>query len=91
MQIVQINSSAKELVSKKYLEIINCGLCTDMTTPITVEKREGRKDYHFVYIVDGTMYFELGGRRMDLGAGNLVIYKPGEAQVYGSYEGDSVA
>ena len=48
MQIVQINSSAKELVSKKYLEIINCGLCTDMNTPITVDRPDGRKDYHFV-------------------------------------------
>ena len=91
MQIVQIDSSSKEVVSKKYLEINNCGLCSDMTTPITVDKPAGRKDYHFVYIVDGTMYFELGGRRMDLGAGNLVIFKPGEAQVYGSYEDDVVS
>jgi AraC-like DNA-binding protein len=91
MQIVQIDSSAKEVVSKKYLEINNCGLCTDMTTPIKVDKPEGRKDYHFVYIVDGTMYFELGGRRMDLGAGNLVIFKPGEAQIYGSYDEDVVS
>ena len=91
MQIVQINSSAKENVSKKYLEIANCGLCTDMDTPIAVNKPKGRKDYHFVYIVDGTMYFELGGKRMDIGAGNLVIFKPGEPQIYGSYEEDVVS
>lgn len=91
MQIVQINSSAKEIVSKKYLEIINCGLCAEMTTPIEVNKPKGRKDYHFVYIIDGTMYFELDGKRMDLGAGNLVIFKPGEGQIYGSYEEDTVS
>ena len=91
MQIVQINSSEKDFVSKKYLEIINCGLCAEMTAPISVNKPKGRKDYHFVYVIDGTMHFEFDGKRMDLGAGNLVIYKPGEAQIYGSYEDDVVS
>lgn len=91
MQIVQINSSEKDVVSKKYLEITNCGLCAEMTEPIEVEKPKGRKDYHFVYIIDGTMHFEFDGKRVDLGAGNLVIFKPSEAQVYGSYEDDVVS
>lgn len=91
MRIMQTHSSFTDVCSDKYLEIGNCALCTDMTTRITVENRAGRRDYHFIYIVDGTMYFELAGKRMDLGAGNLVIFAPGEAQVYGSYDGDSVS
>ena len=91
MKIVQIDSSSKEKVSQKYLEINNCGLCADMETPISVNKPNGRKDYHFVYIVDGTMYFEIDGVRRDLGAGNLIIFKPDEPQVYGSYDGDVVS
>ena len=91
MQIVQINSSEKEVVSKKYLEITNCGLCAEMTEPIEVNKPKGRRDYHFVYIIEGTMHFEFDGKRIDIGAGNLVIFKPGEAQIYGSYEDDVVS
>ncbi len=91
MKIVQTHASHLDHASSQYLEIGNCALCTDMTTRITVENREGRKDYHFIYIVDGTLYFELDGKRMDLGAGNLVIFAPGEPQVYGSYEEDSVS
>ena len=28
---------------------------------------------------------------MDLGAGNLVLFRPGEPQVYGSYDGDNIS
>ncbi len=91
MKILQTDSSAKDAVYEGYLRINNCGLCTDADSGISVELRGGRQDYHFVYIVDGTMYFELDGKRTDLGAGNLVFFRPGETQIYGSYEGESVS
>lgn len=91
MKILQTDSSAKDIAYEGYLKINNCGLCTDADSGIGVENRAGRHDYHFVYVVDGTMYFELQGKRIELGAGNLVFYYPGEAQVYGSYEGESVS
>ncbi len=91
MKIVQTHSSDRDFASEKYLEIGNCGLCTDMTTRISCENRKGRSDYHFIYIVDGTMFFEFGGKRRNLGAGNLVLFKPGEEQVYGSYDGETVS
>ena len=62
-----------------------------MVTEMSVENRRGRNDYHFVYVVDGTMHFEFSGKKVDLGAGNLVIYKPHEPLVYGSYEGEQVS
>ena len=91
MKILQTDSSARDIAYEGYLKINNCGLCTDADSGIGVEVRAGRRDYHFVYVVDGTMYFELQGRRMELGAGNLVFFRPGEAQVYGSYEGEAVS
>ena len=91
MKILQTDSSAQDLAYEGYLKINNCGLCTDATTGISVDNREGRRDYMFVYVMDGTMYFELDGKREDVGAGNLVFYRPGEPQVYGSYEEDSVS
>lgn len=91
MKILQTDSSARDIAYEGYLKINNCGLCTDATAGISVDNRAGRKDYMFVYVMDGTMYFELEGKRVELGAGNLVFYRPGEAQVYGSYEGDSVS
>ncbi len=91
MKIVQIHASDAAVAGDSYLTIGNCALCADMTTRITVENRAGRPDYHFIYIVDGTLYFELGGKRMDVGAGNLVFFGPNEPQVYGSHEGDTVS
>ncbi len=91
MNIVQTHSSERDFASSKYLEIGNCGLCTDMTTRIFSENRKGRSDYHLLYLVDGTMYFEFDGKRVDLGAGNLVLFRPNEPQVYGSYDGDTVS
>ena len=63
MKIVQTHSSARDFASNKYLEIGNCGLCTDMTTRIFSDNKKGRSDYHLLYLVDGTMYFELGDNR----------------------------
>lgn len=91
MKIVQTHSSARDFASNKYLEIGNCGLCTDMTTRIFSDNKKGRSDYHLLYLVDGTMYFELDGKRTDLGAGNLILFRPGEPQIYGSYDGDSIS
>ena len=91
MKILQTDSSARDIAYEGYFKINNCGLCTDADSGIGVEVRAGRRDYHFVYVVDGTMYFELQGKRVELGAGNLVFFRPGEAQVYGSYEGESVS
>jgi len=91
MKIVQTHSSAKDEAYEGYFKINNCGLCTDADQGISVEARAGRRDYHFVYVVDGTMFFELDGKRVELGAGNLVFYRPGEAQAYGSYEGENVS
>ena len=64
MKIVQTHSSQKDFFSDKYLEIASCGLCADMTTRIVSENRHGRQDYHLLYLVDGTMFFELGGKRV---------------------------
>ncbi len=91
MKIVQTHSSDRDFASTHYLEIGNCGLCTDMQTRITSENKKGRLDYHFIYITEGTMYFEFDGKRTDLGAGNLILYRPGEPQIYGSYDGESVS
>ena len=91
MKLVQTDSSARDVVYEGYLKLNNCGLCTDADAGIGVDIPAGRKDYHFVYIVDGTMFFEVGGKRVMLGAGNVVFYRPGEAQLYGSYEGENVS
>lgn len=91
MKILQTDSSARDIAYEGYLKINNCGLCTDADSGIRVDIPSGRRDYHLVYVVDGTMYFELQGKRTELGAGNLVFYRPGEAQIYGSYEGESVS
>ncbi len=91
MKIVQTPSGARSRGKDTYLEIGSCALCADMDTRIAVENRAGREDYHFIYIVDGTLYFELDGKKMDVGAGNLIIFAPHEAQVYGSHEGDTVS
>lgn len=99
MKIVQTHSEDKSNLAEgsgksrkeSYLELHNCALLTDVDTGICVDLPRGREDYSLFYLVDGTMYFELGGKKTSLGAGNLLLFGPGEKLVYGSFEDEPVS
>lgn len=73
------------------LRINNCGYYCIHTTPV-VETTfpKGRNDYQLLYIASGKghFYFEGNGKETIVSKGNMVLFKPGEPQVYRYYAAD---
>ncbi len=47
-----------------------------------VNRTEGRKDYQLLFIAEGQMIFTFGGRDVTYGPNTMVLFKPGEPQIY---------
>lgn len=84
--------------SDEYLEINNCGSQFVRGTDMTTIRRQGRKDYQLLYIWKGCGYFlppaaysdglHISGHKrisqemLMIGEGEIVIYHPGQPQIY---------
>ena len=73
------------------LRINNCGYYRVHTTPvIETPHPEGRNDYQLLYIAHGKghFYFKNTGEETIVQKGNMVLFRPGEPQVYYYYAED---
>ncbi len=71
------------------LRINNCGYYRVHTTPvIETPHPEGRNDYQLLYIAHGKGHFMLNGIETIVPKGNMILYRPGEPQVYYYYAAD---
>ena len=73
------------------LKINNCGYYNVHTAPvIETEHPEGRNDYQLLYIAAGKGHFYFDGSNKDtiVAKGNMVLFRPGEPQVYYYYAAD---
>ena len=73
------------------LRINNCGYYRVHTTPvIETPHPEGRNDYQLLYIAAGRGYFYFKGSKEPtiVTKGNMVLFRPGEPQVYYYYAVD---
>lgn len=71
------------------LKINNCGHYRVHTTPIiATEHPEGRNDYQLLYIASGKGHFYFNGEDRIVDKGNMILYRPGEPQVYYYYVED---
>ena len=81
---IEIEDSAHPLI------IVSCGVYRLMRQPVMHTLRtEGRRDYQLLYISAGKAVFCLDGRRTEIPAGHMVLYRPGESQEYYYYAEDS--
>ena len=70
------------------IKINNCGYYRVHTTPvIETPHPEGRNDYQLLYIAAGKGYFYFKGSKTPtiVEKGNMVLFRPGEPQVYYYY------
>ena len=67
-----------EKVSHKFLELNSCGCQILEGIDRSCVRKNGRKDYHFLYITEGVCYLE--DHKVE--AGNLILFKPDEPQYY---------
>ena len=73
------------------LRINNCGYYRVHTTPvIETPHPEGRNDYQLLYIAHGKghFYFKNTGKETIVPKGNMILFRPGEPQVYYYYARD---
>lgn len=63
-----------------------CGVYRLLTRPVMSTIRPlGRPDYQILYISSGKAWFTFQKETMEVPAGNMVLYKPGEPQQYAYY------
>ena len=73
-------SSEKE--SDKYLELNNCGKQFLNDCDHNMHRKYGRKDYHILYITNGICRVTFDNQEIRVGAGNIILFKPYEKQIY---------
>lgn len=64
------------------LEINCCGQQRFLTQDFSKSRPYGRLDYQLIYITHGFGTFTVQGKIQEVSAGNIVLYKPHEPQIY---------
>ena len=77
----QVDST--EAVSDRYISVNNFGYCEDVTD-MRIHRPNGRLDYQLIYLKHGELLVESKGREYALAAGDICLFRPGEAQIYRS-------
>ena len=68
------------------LKIVSCGHYKLKTVPIAdTHAPTGRYDYQLLYIASGKGYFYFNGVKTVVEKGHMVLYRPGESQIYDYY------
>lgn len=74
--------SCSDRASEEYIKVNNFGYYKDINTSINVRRQEGRSDYQIIYIERGRGSFWINGELRTIEGGNIVVYRPGEEQLY---------
>ena len=69
-------------VSDYFLELNNCGVQLLTQVNATRHRKDGRADYHILYISQGACFIQENGTETKIGEGNLILFKPFEEQYY---------
>lgn len=64
------------------LTVNSCGYHKFVTKNYGIARLNGRIDYQLIYMLNGKGYFKLDNQMQEIPKGNIVIYKPGEPQIY---------
>lgn len=75
---------------KEDIAINNTGYYKFDTTDTSVSRLDGRFDYHLKYVKEGKGYFIINGEEHIVPAGNIILYRPHEPQIYRYYGRDNI-
>jgi len=68
------------------LIVTSCGYYRVHSKPVVETKRpKGRQDYQLLYIASGKGHFYFDGKEHIIEPGNMILYRPGETQLYYYY------
>lgn len=79
---VYTNENLTNFPSEEYFHINSCGMQNNHKNHFTILRREGRVDFHILYIIKGSLTVVYAGREETLLPGNFVLYPPGMLQRY---------
>jgi len=88
---VQEFKDKTNFTSNEYLHINSCGKQNNFNKEYTILRTKGRVDYHILYIVSGSCMVEHDNEMKTLNAGDLILYKPGEKQLYTFSEPNTIS
>lgn len=85
-----LNNDRSDFVDiSRPLVVGSCGTYRLKKRPSLITRRpNGRQDYQLLYIASGKTHFLINGKMQVVGAGNMVLYRPGEPQEYIYYAED---
>ena len=72
---------SSEYLSTDYLHLNSCGI-EHLNYDRSCLRKNGRVDYHVLYIYKGQCFAIKHGREIVAGEGTLILYRPGERQQY---------
>ena len=75
-----IISSERE--SSVFLEVNSCARQLLSDRDYTMLRKDGRVDYHILYITHGLCTTEFDNEILNVDAGNIILFKPYEKQKY---------
>lgn len=64
--------------------INSCGYFTDIDQVTGVHRLNGREDFQLIGIINGEMYVKTKGKALFANKGDVIVFKPGEPQIYGT-------
>lgn len=82
------NPDNSERVSTAYIDINSCGYHHITDTELTTLRPAGRSDYQLIYLWRGQGQFHFAFGTQWVQQGQMVLYRPGEAQHYSYFAGD---
>jgi len=74
--------------SDEFLEVNSCGIEFISAYDRGSERLSGRSDYHILYVERGVCHLLLDGVWQTAGEGSVILYRPGEPQVYRYFKKD---
>ncbi|MBE6680188.1 MAG: AraC family transcriptional regulator [Ruminococcaceae bacterium] len=75
-----------DFASDDFIRLNNCGAFIDTVRPVVTKRHCGRSDYQLIYISQGSISFTINGEKKVLGKGNVILFRPGEPQIYETTE-----
>ncbi len=82
--VAYLHNSLSDVVdTSRPLIVTSCGYYRTHSRPkVSTERPTGRKDYQLLYIARGKGYFHFGGQEHVITEGHMILYRPGEPQMY---------
>ncbi|MBQ7090111.1 MAG: AraC family transcriptional regulator [Clostridia bacterium] len=80
--------SHERIITDRPLVLNSCGRQELADRDRVCARRSGRGDYHILYILQGRCYATFEGKEQQIGAGNLILYRPYEPHFYRFFAAD---